>query len=111
MILAVRTSKYEAIERQLTPLLGVRAATTCVSSKCYPGITSLSLENNAVSTETSIRNIDALPLGEAAATELQYPAAIEGMPSFKSLHSVAAVEQYEHLSQLLYINKSAGHKK
>ncbi len=54
-------------------------------------------------------NIEALLLDEAAASELQHPTETEGTPSFKSLNGVAAVEQYEHLGQLLHIQKSARH--
>ena len=87
----------------------MRAEDITASSTCYPGIALLNLKDTAVSTENSTRNIEALLLDEAAASELQHPTETEGTPSFKSLNGVAAVEQYEHLGQLLHIQKSARH--
>ena len=78
MKLAVSTSKYETIKLQLMSLLSVRAENISTSGTCYPGIALLKLENTAVSTDNSRRNIEALLLDEAAASELQHPTATEG---------------------------------
>jgi hypothetical protein len=109
MILAVRASKIEAIKAQLSSLLGVRAEDIANLSTSYPGIALLNLKDTAVSTENSIRNIEALLLDEALASELQNPTEAEGVPSFNSLNIVSSTEQYEHFSHLLYIYKSARH--
>jgi hypothetical protein len=110
MILAVRTSKCEAIKLQLSSLLGVRSVDIANASTSYLGIALLNLNDTDVSTENSIRNIEALQLDEPTASELQNPIEAEGMPSSNSLKSVASVEQYEHLSHLLYIHKSKRHQ-
>ena len=109
MILAERTSKYEAIKLQLISLLGVRAGDIATSSTRYPGIVLLNLNDTDVSTENPTRNVEALLLDNSAASELLNPTETEGTPSFQSLNSVASVEQYEHLSHLLRIYKSTRH--
>ena len=42
---------------------------------------------------------------EATSTELQQPTTAREAPLFKSLDGVDELEQYEHLSQLLHIQK------
>ena len=77
----------------------------------YGGITILNLDESAVSTLSSIRNIEALLLDEVTAAELQYPSAASDALSLKSLGGVDEREQYEHLSQLLHIQKATRDKR
>ena len=53
--------------------------------------------------------LEAQLLVETAASELQHPTTTERMTSFKMLQGFAAVELYEHLSQLIHIHKSSRH--
>ena len=76
----------------------------------YGGITILNLDESAVSTLSSIRNIEALLLDELAAAELLQPTAVSNVLSFKSVGGVDEREQYEHLSQLLHIQKATRDK-
>ncbi len=59
----------------------------------------------------SIRNIEAILLNEAAAAELLQPTTTSEAPSLKSLDGVDEREQYEHLSQLLHIQKAMRDKR
>ena len=68
------------------------------------------LIESAVSTLRSIRHIEALLLDEVAAAELQQPSAASDALSFKSLDGIDEREQYEHLSQLLHIQKATRDK-
>ena len=77
----------------------------------YGGITILNLDESAVYTLSSIRNIEALLLDEEAAAELQQPSTASDSSSFKSLDGVDEREQYEHLSQLLHIQKATRDKR
>ena len=83
----------------------------------YGGIAILNFDESAVSTLSSIRNIEALLLDETAAAELQQPSTANGAHSFNSLKGVdeheqyEQYEQYEQLSQLLYIQKATRDKK
>ena len=77
----------------------------------YAGITLLNLDESAVSTLSSIRNIEALILDEEAATKLKQSSTANEMLSFKSLDGVDEREQYEHPSQLLHIQKATRNKR
>jgi len=102
MILAIRSSRNEAIKIQLSSQLGLSSNYIACSNTNYLGISLLSLEDNSITTEKSIRNIEALQIDEATALALENPEEIKGMSFFNLLKSVAPVEQYEHLHQLLY---------
>ena len=59
----------------------------------------------------TIRNIEVLLLDEAVAAELLQPPTVSEASAFKSLDGVAELEQYEHLSQLLHIQKALRDKR
>ena len=75
------------------------------------GITLLDLDESAVSTLNSIRNIEALLLDEEVAAKLKQSSTADETLSFKSLDDVDEREQYEHLSQLLHIQKATRDKR
>ena len=75
------------------------------------GITLLDLDESTVSTLSSIRNIEALLLDEEVAAKLKQPSTADETLSFKSLDGVDEREQYEHLSQLLHIQKATRDKR
>ena len=105
MKLAVRASKNEEIKLQLSSLLGLPSNNINYSKTNYSGISLLTLKDTSITTENSIRNIEALQIDELTAHILKNPAEIKGTFSFNSLKSVSPIEQYDHLSQLLYIHK------
>jgi len=77
----------------------------------YRGIKLLNLDESSFSALSSIRNIEALLLDEKAAAQLQYPLVASDAVSFKSLDGVDERQQYEHLSQLLHIQKATRNKR
>jgi hypothetical protein len=111
MKLAVRASKIDAVKLQLLSSLELEEMNIVAVPSNYSGITILNLDESAVSTLSSIRNIEALILDEVTAAELQHPSAASNSLSFKSLDGVDEREQYEHLSQLLHINKATRDKR
>ena len=110
MKLAVRASKIDAVKLQLLSLLELEEVNIIAGPTKYGGITILNLDESAVSTLSSIRHIEALLLDEVAAAELLQPSAMSDALSFKSLDGVDEREQYEHLSQLLHIQKATRDK-
>jgi hypothetical protein len=104
--LAVRASKVDAVKLQLLSSLAIHEANIVAAPTKYSSITILNLDESAVSTLSSIRNIEALLLDEEVAAELQQPSVASEALSFKSLDGVDEREQYEHLSQLLHIQKA-----
>ena len=102
MILAIRSSRKEAIKIQLSSLLGLSPSHIACSNTNYSGISLLTLKDTSISIEKSIRNIEALQIDETTARALENPEETIGMSFFNSLKSVAPLEQYEHLYQLLY---------
>jgi len=110
MMLAVRSSKSEAIPLQPSSLLGEKGVDIAKAMTSYLGITLLTINEAAVCTENSVRNIEALQINRSTASALLNPTVAEGMPFFNSLNNMAPIEQYEHLIHLLYINKSKRHK-
>ena len=111
MKLAVRASKIDAVKLQLLSLLELEEVNVVAAPSNYAGITILTLDESAISTLRSIRNIEALLLDKVAAAELQQPSAASDALSFKSLDGVDEREQYEHLSQLLHIQKATRDKR
>ena len=111
MKLAVRASKIDAVKLQLLSLLELEEVNIVAAPSNYGGITILNLDESAVSTLRSIRHIEALLLDEVAAAELQQPSAASDALSFKSLDGIDEREQYEHLSQLLHIQKATRDKR
>jgi hypothetical protein len=111
MKLAVRASKIDAVKLQLLSLLKLEEVNIIASPTKYGGITILNLDESAISTLSSIRHIEALLLDEVAAAELLQPSAMSDALSFKSLDGVDEREQYEHLSQLLHIQKATRGKR
>ena len=106
MILAIRSSRKEAIKIQLSSLLGLSPSHIACSNTNYSGISLLTLKDTSISIEKSIRNIEALQIDETTARALENPEETIGMSFFNSLKSVAPVEQYEHLYQLLYTHRN-----
>ena len=102
MKLAIRSSRNEEIKFQLSSQLGLSSNYIACSNTNYLGISLLSIKDNSITTEKSIRNIEALQIDETTARALENPEETKGMSFFNSLKSVAPVEQYEHLYQLLY---------
>jgi hypothetical protein len=111
MKLAVRASKVDAVKLQLQSSLELQEVNIIAAPTKYAGITLLNLNESAVSTLRSLRNIEALLLDEEAATQLQHPSTASDALSFKSLDGVDEREQYEHLSQLLHIQKATRDKR
>ena len=111
MKLAVRASKVDAVRLQLQSSLELQKVDIVAAPTKYAGITLLNLDESAVSTLSSIRNIEALLLDEEAATKLVQSSTANEMLSFKSLDGVDEREQYEHLSQLLHIQKATRNKR
>ena len=111
MKLAVRASKVDTVGLQLQSSLELEEVNIVAAPTKYAGITLLNLDENAVSTLSSIRNIEALLLDEEAAAKLKYPSVASNAVSFQSLDVVDEREQYEHLSQLLHIQKATRYKK
>ena len=111
MKLAVRASKVDAVKLQLQSSLELQEVNIIAAPTNYAGITLLDLDETAVSTLSSIRNIEALLLDEEAAAELRQPSTASDALSFKSLDGVDEREQYEHLSQLLHIQKATRNKR
>ena len=110
MMLAVRSSKIDAIKLQLRSVLEFEGVNIVTAPTKYGGITILDLDESALTTLSSIRNIEALLLDEEAAAELRQPSTASDALSFKSLDGVDEREQYEHLSQLLHMQKSTRYK-
>jgi len=92
MKLAIRSSRNEEIKIQLSSHLGLSSNYIACSNTNYLGISLLSVEDNSITTEKSIRNIEALQIDEATARALENPEEIKGMSFFNSLKSVAPVE-------------------
>ena len=102
MKLAIRSSRNEEIKTQLSSLFGLSSKNIACSNTNYSGISLLSFEDTSIITEKSIRNIEALQVNVSIARALENPEETIGMSFFNSLKSVAPLEQYEHLYQLLY---------
>lgn len=111
MILAVRTSKQHTIKNQLASSLELGARNIVTAPTKYAGITLLKLDESAVATPNSIRNIEAILLDDVVAAELVQPTTKSYSPSLNSLDKVDEREQYAHLSQLLFIQKASGVKR
>ena len=111
MSLAVRTIKIGEVKNQLLSMLDCVTEAISATPTKYAGITLLNLDKIAASTLISMRNIEVLLIDEAAAAELVNPNSAEENYSFKSLASVDEREQYEHLSQLLHIQKATRDKR
>jgi len=109
--LAVRASKIDAVKLQLLSSLELEEVNIVVAPSNYGGITILNLDESAFSTLNSIRNIEVLLLDEVAAAELRQPSVASDALSFKPLDNVNEREQYEHLSQLLHIQKATRDKR
>jgi len=111
MKLAVRASKVDAVKLQLQSSLELQEVNIIAAPTNYAGITLLDLDETAVSTLSSIRNIEALLLDEEVAAKLKQSSTADETLSFKSLDDVDEREQYEHLSQLLHIQKATRDKR
>ena len=88
MKLAVRASKIDAVKLQLLSSLGLEEVNIVAAPSNYGGITILNLNESAVSTLSSIRNIEALLIDEVTAVELQQPSAASNSLSHSN-HSMA----------------------
>ncbi len=111
MKLAVRASKVDAVKLQLQSSLELQEVNIIAAPTKYAGIKLLDLDESAVSTLSSIRNIEALLLDEEAAAKLKQSSTADETLSFKSLDGVDELEQYEHFSQLLHIQKATVDKR
>ena len=110
MKLAVRASKVDAVKLQLQSSLELQEVNIIAAPTNYAGITLLDLDESAISTLSSIRNIEALLLDEEAAAKLKQSSTADETLSFKSLDGVDELEQYEHLRQLLHIQSATRDK-
>jgi hypothetical protein len=106
MHFAVRASRAKAVTLQIISLLKLEHEHISVNSPRYYGTKLIHLNAHAIFSISSIRNIEALLLDEETATQLQHPLVARDAVSFKSLDCVDEREQYEHLSQLLHIQKA-----
>ena len=111
MKLAIRTAKLDAITVQLSSSLELGAEHILAVPTNYSGITLLDLNESVVTSLSSTRYIEALLLDEEAAAALQQPSVVSDALSVKSLDGVDELEQYEHLSQLLHIQKATRNKR
>ena len=111
MKLAVRVSKVDAVKLQLQSLFELQEVNIIAAPTKYAGITLLDLDESAVSSLRSIRNIEALLLDEEAAAKLKQSSTADETLSFKSLDGVDEREQYKHLRQLLHIHKETRYKR
>ena len=111
MKLSVRTAKVDAVKLQLLSSLELGPKDVIAKSKIYSGITLLNLDESAVFTLSKMRNIEAILLDEASASELLQPTTASKAPIFKSLDGVDELEQYEHLSQLLHMQSTVRDKR
>ena len=111
MKLAVRASKVDAVKLQSQSSLELQEVNIIAAPSKYAGITLLDLDESAVSTLSSIRNIEALLLDEEAAAKLKQSSTADETLSLKSLDGVDELEQYEHLRQLLHIQKATRDKR
>ena len=111
MKLAVRASKVDAVKLQLLSVLELEEVNIVASPTNYGGITILNLDESVVTALSSIRNMEALLLDEVSAADLLQPSTSSNSCSFKSLDSIDEREQYEHLSQLLHIQKATRDKR
>ena len=85
MKLAIRASKIDSVKMQLLSSLELQEVNIVTEPSNYGGITILNLDESAVSTISSTRNIEALLIDEVTAAELQHPSAVSDALSFKSL--------------------------
>ena len=111
MKLAVSASKVDAVRLQLQSSLEFQEVNIVAAPTKHAGITLLNLDESAVSTLSSIRNIEVLLLDEEVAAKLKQSSTANETISFKSLDGVDEREQYEHLSQLLHIQKATRDKR
>ena len=111
MKLAIRTSKSETSKVQLLTLLNLEEEDIQIERTLYKGVTLFSIEKISISEINSIRYIDAVWLDEASAAELLHPRSKSEAASFKSLDLVDEREQYDHLNQLLHIQKTTRDKR
>ena len=111
MKLAVRTTKIGAVKMQLQSSLQLEEVNIVAVPTKYSGITILNLDESAVATFRSIRNIEALLLDGASVAELLQPTTARDAPSLTSLDRVDEREQYEHLSQVLHMQKAMSDKR
>ena len=111
MKLAVGASKVDAVKLQLLSSLELQEVNIIAAPTNCAGITLFDLNESAVSTLSSIRNIEVLLLDEEAAAKLTQSSTANEILSFKSLDGVDEREQYEHLSQLLHIQKATRNKR
>ena len=111
MNLAFSASKIDIVKLQLLSSLELEEGNIVAAPTNYGAITLLNLDESAVSTLSSIRNIDALLLDEESAAKLKQSSTANETLSFKSLDGVDEREQYEHLSQLLHIQKATRDKR
>jgi len=102
MKLAIRSSRNEEIKIKLSSQLGLSSNYIACSNTNYLAVSLLSIKDTSITTVKSIRNIEALQIDETIARALENPEEIKRMSFFNSLKSVAPVEQYKHLNQLLY---------
>ena len=102
---------FDAVKLQLQSSFELQEVNIIAAPTNYAGITLLDLDESAVSTLSSIRNIEALLLDEEVAAKLKQSSTADETLSFKSLDGVAEREQYEHLSQLLHIQKATRDKR
>jgi len=70
MKLALGASKLDALKLQLLALLQLEKVDIILTATICTGITMFNLDESAVSTLRSIRNIEAILLDEVAATKL-----------------------------------------
>ena len=111
MKFAVKTAKLEIIMSQLLNLLELDTKDIVATPTDYKGITLINVNESSVTTLSSISNIEAILLNEATAAELAPSTTIrEGHP-LRSLNLLDEREQYEHLSQLLHIQKATRNKR
>ena len=105
ILYAVKTDRVDAVKLQFMSSLELGAEDIVAIPTNYSGITLINFDDSFVASSKSVRNIEALLIDEVAAAELRQPSMASDALSFKSLDGVDEREQYEHLSQLLYIQK------
>ena len=90
---------------QLKSLLDINVNNIARSNTNYLGISLLTLKDTFINIDYPIRKIEAFQVDHLTARVQKNQIKTTGTSSFDSLKSVAPIEQYEHLRQILYKQK------
>ena len=106
MLWVVRASKKTKVRKQLMCVLRVNLTDINEIATLHEGVVLLVLNKENQSSIKSLRNIDATYVDQTTASALVNAENEIRSSFFNSLNSVSVSEQYEHLIQLIHIEKS-----